>query len=159
MPEKITPEMERLLRKQNVAVVGTVSSSGTPNLSLKGVVEVDPRGFIYFIDLYRGKTRNNIKHDPRVALTVFSVREFQGYQFKGVASLIEAGPKFDRMAKAWFAKRRAVLAKRIVHNIRHGHSHGRSETSLPRPKYLVRVRVNKIYNLAPSSLRPSAVQP
>ena len=159
MSATITPVMERLLRKQNVAVVGTVSPSGTPNLSLKGVVEVDPKGFIYFMDLYRGKTRNNIKHDPRVALTVFSVMDFQGYQFKGVASLIESGPKFDRMARAWAAKRRTILAKRIVHNIRQGHSHGRSETSLSLPKYLVKVQVDKIYNLAPSSLRPAAVKP
>ncbi len=150
----ITPEMERLLRKVNVAVVATVAPTGTPNLSLKGVVDVDSRGMIYFMDLYRGKTRNNLKKNPRVALTVFNVKEFQGFQFKGTAELINSGPLFDKMVKAWSAKRRNVISKRIVQNIRRGHSHGRSEARFPRPKHLVRVRVSKVYSLVPASYRP-----
>jgi len=70
MTVKISEEMERLLLKQNVAVVATVSPGGIPNLSLKGVVQVKPEGYIYFLDLYRGKTRSNLIKNPTIALTV-----------------------------------------------------------------------------------------
>jgi predicted pyridoxine 5'-phosphate oxidase superfamily flavin-nucleotide-binding protein len=153
MTVKITDEMQRLLLRLNVAVVATIGPDGTPNLSLKGVVEVDPEGSIYFLDLYEGKTRNNLEKSPKVALTVFSVKEFKGYQFKGEAVLIHSGPLFEEMARTWVEKRRTLLSRRISENVRKGFSHGRSETRLPEPKYLVKVEVREIYNLVPESLR------
>ncbi len=153
MPIKIDQDMERLLLKQNVAVVGTCSAGGLPNLSLKGVVKVDPAGFICFLDLYRGKTRRNLEENPRVSLVVFNVPEFRGYQFIGKAELIKSGPLFEETVARWKKKKAALLSQRIVANIRKGHSSGRSELSLPIPKYLVRVRVEKIHNLVPAALR------
>lgn len=150
---KITEEMQRLLLKQNVAVVATVSPEGIPNLSLKGVVHVDPEGYIYFMDLYRGKTRSNLIKNPTIALTVFSIREFKGYQFKGSAVLIDSGPLYDEMVSAWKNKKTTIIGRRIIKNVRKGFSHGRSETYLSDPKYLVKVEVKKVYNLVPRSLR------
>ena len=153
MPVKINQEMERLLLKQNVVVVGTSGPDGLPNLSLKGVVKVDLEGSIYFLDLYRGKTRRNLERDPRVSLVVYDVPEFRGYQFAGEAELIESGPLFEETVERWKKKKTTLLSKRIIANIRKGYSSGRSELSLPTPKYLVRVKVEKIHDLVPEALR------
>ena len=155
MTVKITEEMERLLLKQNVVVVATVSPGGVPNLSLKGVVRVEPEGYIYFLDLYQGKTRSNLIKNPTIALTVFSVREFKGYQFKGSAVLIDSGPLYDEIVAAWKTKKINIIGSRIIKNVHKGFSHGRSETALPAPRYLVRVEVKKVYSLVPRSLRDS----
>jgi len=153
MTAKITEEMVSLLLKQNVAVVATVGPEGVPNLSLKGVVKVEPEGFIYFMDLYRGKTRSNLLRNQAVALTVFSVAQFKGYQFKGRAELIDSGQLYEEMVAAWKNKKRNIVGDRIIKNVRKGFSGEGSETHLPDPKYLVRVKVEKIYNLVPQTLR------
>ncbi len=153
MTIKLDKDMERLLLKQNVAVVGTCAADGLPNLSLKGVVKVDPAGSIYFLDLYRGKTRRNLEKNPQVSLVVYNVPEFRGYQFTGKAELIESGPLFEETVERWKKKKTTLLSKRIIANIRKGHSSGRSELSLPTPKYLVRVTVEKVHNLVPAALR------
>jgi len=156
MAIRLNEEMQHLLIKGNVAVVGTVNARGTPNLSLKGVVHVDPEGYIYFFDLYHGKTRSNLKRNHAVTLAVFNVREFKGYQFQGQATVIESGPLFDDLAKTWAAKRRKLSSQRIIDNIQRGFSHGRSEIHFPKPRYLVKLEVKRIHNLVPPALRVSA---
>ena len=91
---------------------------------LDALVEVKPEGYIYFLDLYRGKTRSNLIKNPTIALTVFSVREFKGYQFKGCAVLIDSGPLYDEMVAAWKTKKINIIGRRIIKNVRKGFSHG-----------------------------------
>jgi hypothetical protein len=152
MPVKLNEEMRRLLIKENVAVVGTVNARGVPNLALKGVVRVDLEGYVYFFDLFRGKTHANLKRNPSVAVSVFNIHEFKGYQFKGRAEVIESGPLFDELAARWVAKKRTLITQRIADNVRRGFSHGRSEVHFPHPRYLVRMEVGKIHNLVPPAL-------
>lgn len=151
---KIDKKMERLLTRQNVVVVGSVNPDGSPNLSLKGLLRVDPKeGIIYFCDLYRKKSSRNLKRNPAVSILVFSIEEFSGYQFTGTAELIESGPLFEEMSDEWSRKKSRLLGRRISKNVRKGFSHGRSELHLPPPRSVVRVRVERIYDLSPAHLR------
>ncbi|MFH1037721.1 MAG: pyridoxamine 5'-phosphate oxidase family protein [PVC group bacterium] len=150
---KIDKDMERLLTRQNVVIVGTVNPDNSPNLSLKGLLKVDPEGYIHFSDLYRGKTFRNLKRDPRVSVMVFSIEEFTGFQFTGVAELIESGPLFEEAEADWQAKKSWLLGRRISKNVRKGFSHGRSEFQLPSLKALVRVAVERVYDLSPDRSR------
>ncbi len=151
---KIDKNMERLLTRQNVVVVGSVNPDGTPNLSLKGLLQVDAEeGLIYVCDLYRKKTSRNLKRHPGVSILVFSIEEFSGYQFTGTAELIETGPLFEKMSADWSRKKSRLIGRRISRNVRKGFSHGRSETHLPPPRALVRVKVDKVYDLSPAHLQ------
>lgn len=151
---KIDKNMERLLTRQNVVVVGSVNPDGSPNLSLKGLLRVDPEeGCILFCDLYRKKTSRNLKSNPAVSVLVFSIEEFSGYQFVGTAEVIDSGPLFEKMAEEWAKKKSRLLGRRISKNVRKGFSHGRSELHLPPPRAVVRVTVEKIYDLSPAHLR------
>jgi len=148
---KIDKDMERLLTRQNVVVVGTVNPEGTPNLSLKGLLRVDPEeGVIHFCDLYRKKTSRNLENNPAVSVLVFSVEEFTGYQFIGTAELIESGPDFEEMSAEWIHKKSRLVGRRISKNVQRGFSHGRSELHLPPPRALVRMRVEKVFDLSPA---------
>ena len=148
---KIDKDMERLLTRQNVVVVGTVNPEGTPNLSLKGLLKVDPgKGIIDVCDLYRKKTCRNLKNNPAVSILVFSIEEFTGYQFTGTAELIESGPVFEETRKDWAKKKSRLLGRRISKNVQRGFSHGRSELHLPPPQALVRMRVEKVFDLSPA---------
>lgn len=151
---KIDKDMERLLIRQNVVVVGTVNPDGTPNLSLKGLLKVDAgRGMIDVCDLYSQKTCRNLKNSPAVSILVFSIEEFTGYQFLGTAELIKSGPIFEEMSAEWVDKKSRLIGRRISKNVQRGVSHGRSELHLPPPRALIRVRVERIFDLSP--LRPT----
>jgi predicted pyridoxine 5'-phosphate oxidase superfamily flavin-nucleotide-binding protein len=151
---KIDKDMERLLTRQNVVVVGTVNPDGSPNLSLKGLLRVNPEeGCILFCDLYRKKTSRNLKNNPMVSVLVFSIEEFSGYQFVGTAEMAESGTFFEEMSKEWSRKKSRLLGRRISKNVRKGFSHGRSELHLPPPRAVVRVTVEKVYDLSPAHLR------
>lgn len=148
---KIEKNMERLLTRQNVIVVGTVNPNGTPNLSLKGLLKVDAEGgVIDFCDLYRKKTFRNLKKNSAVSILVFSIEEFAGYQFIGPAEMFESGPLFEEMRAAWAHKKSRLIGRRISKNVRKGGSHGRSELHLPSPRALVRMTVERIYDLSPT---------
>lgn len=149
---KIDQDMERLLTRQNVVVVGTVNPDKSPNLSLKGLLRVETEeGVIHFCDLYRKKTCRNLKNNPAVSVLVFSIEEFSGYQFTGTAELIESGPVFEEMTAEWMEKKSRLVGRRISKNVQKGFSHGRSEIHLPPPRTLVRVTVEKVFDLSPSS--------
>jgi predicted pyridoxine 5'-phosphate oxidase superfamily flavin-nucleotide-binding protein len=151
---KIDKNMERLLTRQNVVVVGTVNPDDTPNLSLKGLLRVNPEeGCILFCDLYRKKTSRNLRNNPMVSVLVFSIEEFSGYQFVGTAEMVESGSFFEEMSKEWARKKSRLLGRRISKNVRKGFSHGRSEFHLPPPQAVVRVTVEKVYDLSPAHLR------
>jgi hypothetical protein len=151
---KIDQEMERLLTRQNVVVVGSVNPEGTPNLSLKGLLKVDSgKGIIDVCDLYRKKTYRNLKANPAVSILVFSIEEFTGYQFTGTAALIDSGPLFEKMSAEWTHKKSRLIGRRISKNVKRGFSHGRSEQHLPPPRALIRVQVERIYDLSPARSR------
>ncbi len=150
---KITTDMQRLLTRQNVVIVGTVNPDDSPNISLKGLLKVDPEGCIYFSDLYRGKTFRNIRRNPRVSVLVFSIEEFRGFQFIGRAELIESGPLFKEAEADWQAKKSRLLGRRISKNVRKGFSHGRSEFQLPSLKALIRMDVERVYDMSPDRSR------
>jgi hypothetical protein len=44
------------------------------------------------------KTRQNLKENPQVAVTVIDAATAKGYQIKGNAEMLTSGPLFDQMA-------------------------------------------------------------
>jgi predicted pyridoxine 5'-phosphate oxidase superfamily flavin-nucleotide-binding protein len=156
---RISRHTREMLLSEKVVLVGTANKRGVPNVSPKGVVSVDcAEGTIYFVDLYGGRTYRNLKENPQVSIAVVNYHEFCGYQFKGHTSLVSSGPLFENFKQAWERRSTGLLIERIIQNVRQGHSHGRSELHLPEPKHLVRVKVEKIIDLAPRGLKlPGAV--
>jgi hypothetical protein len=133
-------------------MVSSASNDGKPNASLKGVVDVIPQeGVIYFLDLYSQKTKDNLKENPQVSISIADIEGFEGYQFKGVVELIDEGDLFKKYVKRWERQRTVLLIERMIKNVQKGSSHGRHELYLPEPKYLVKVRVTEIYDLLPHS--------
>jgi len=54
---------------------------------------------LVFADLFSCKTRENLKANPKVAVTVVDEKNYKGYQLKGSAELLTAGPIFDQVAE------------------------------------------------------------
>ena len=82
-----------------LAWVATASSDGTPNATPKGSVRVLDDEHVIFADLYSLKTRENLKQNPKVAITMVDTETVTGYEIKGSAELLDSGPLFEEMAE------------------------------------------------------------
>lgn len=110
--------------KGKTAWVGTASRDGTPNATPKGSVKVLDDSHLMFADLFSRKTRENLKENPHISITVIDDKTFKGYQLKGLAELIDSGPLFERVKEE--------LSK--------------SPKQLPPPIYVVRITVGAVYD-------------
>ncbi|HMD84204.1 MAG TPA: pyridoxamine 5'-phosphate oxidase family protein [Terriglobia bacterium] len=104
--------------------VATATSDGAPNVTPKGTVRVMDDQHLIFADLFSLKTRQNLEQNSRVAVTVIDPATAKGYQIKGTAELISAGPLYDQMAEQL----------------------KQSSPSLPAPKYVVKIAVESVYD-------------
>ncbi|MDR0549825.1 MAG: pyridoxamine 5'-phosphate oxidase family protein [Deltaproteobacteria bacterium] len=113
-----------------LAWVATANSSGLPNLAPKGTLEIVDDETIVFADLFSLKSRTNLTVNPHIAVAVVESSPPNGYQFKGQAEMIDYGPDYE------------ALVKKL----------SEAAPGLPKPAYLVRMKVTEIYNLAPGPL-------
>jgi predicted pyridoxine 5'-phosphate oxidase superfamily flavin-nucleotide-binding protein len=95
---KISQEIQEFI-KGKMAWVSTASRDGIPNATPKGSVRVIDDEHLVFADLFSRKTRENLKANPKAAVTVIDEKSHKGYQLKGTGELLTAGPLFDQMAE------------------------------------------------------------
>ena len=84
IPEKV----RRLIKKEDVLVVGSASKSSIPNVSPRTAFYVDKDSSIYWIELFKHKSYRNLQKNPWCSIAVFDKKELRGYQMKGKASIV-----------------------------------------------------------------------
>jgi len=126
MATKISKELQDFV-KGKLGWVATADQEGLPNVTPKGTIQVLDDNTIIFADLFSLKTRDNLQKNPKVAVTVIDQEKFAGYQFKGKAELIDAGPVYEKV------KEELKKAPR----------------PLPEPKYVAKITVEAIYDQSP----------
>ncbi len=107
-----------------LAWVATSSPSGEPNVTPKGTLKLLDEQHITFADLFAGKTRQNLRDNPKVAVTVADLTTNKAYQIKGVAELVESGVLFSNIANAL----------------------KQSHQGLPEPRYVVKIAVEAVFD-------------
>jgi predicted pyridoxine 5'-phosphate oxidase superfamily flavin-nucleotide-binding protein len=122
----IPPEIKEFLAGK-VAWVATADKAGVPNLAPKGTLAALDDQTLVFADIFSLKSRAALEENPNVAVAVVDPAAPAGYQFKGKAELLASGPIYDAVA----AKVKAALPQ------------------VGAPKYVVKIAVSEIYNLAP----------
>ena len=95
---RIPKEVQEFL-KGKMAWVATAASDGMPNTTPKGSVRVIDDEHVIFADLFSRKTRENLRANPKVAVTVADMTTYKGYQIKGSAEILESGLLFEQMAE------------------------------------------------------------
>jgi predicted pyridoxine 5'-phosphate oxidase superfamily flavin-nucleotide-binding protein len=121
---KVTEEMKELLAT-GLAVVGTADRKGRPNIAPKGSLRLEDDETLVFAEGSGKKTLHNLRENPQVTVATVNREKMSGYQFKGKAELVEAGPLYDAVAKAVEARGR------------------------PKPLVAVKIKIEEIYSLKP----------
>jgi predicted pyridoxine 5'-phosphate oxidase superfamily flavin-nucleotide-binding protein len=97
-------EARRVVDEQRLCFVATVNADGTPNLSPKGTISVLDDDHLVFGDIRSPQTVQNLRQRPAVELNVIDPIRRKGYRFRGVATIVDPGARFDELV-AFFQSR------------------------------------------------------
>ncbi len=124
---KITDEIRKFVETQKISYVATVNKKGHPNVSPKGPLRIVDDKTLAFADLFSKKTRDNLKENPWIAVSVVDVGKKEGFQFRGKAEILTDGPLYEQ----------------IVEEI------SKPYTKRPMVQSVVKIGVKEIHDLAP----------
>lgn len=154
--KSISREIVYFFQRQRFVVVSTVDDNGIPHNACKGIVEINEDGRIYLLDLYRGRTLANLKQNPNISITAVEEHKFTGYCLKGKARIIDRKQLTAHVINAWEKRIASRITHRLLKNIKdendRGHQH-HPESILPKPEYMISVKVSEIIDLMPSHMR------
>jgi len=97
--KSITEDIKNLLLYADAKALATFSNDDINVVPVSSIKVVENE--IWLVDYFFNKTRNNIKNNPKVALTAWV--GLRGYQVKASASYLTEGSLFDE-AKKWISK-------------------------------------------------------
>ena len=121
---KLTKEMKAMFEQQ-LSVIATASKDGTPNIGPKGSMYAFDDETLAYSEGTGEKTLKNLQQNPKVAVMVVDREKTNGYQVKGTAELLSSGNFFEQVAKR------------------------QEERQRPRPKSVVKIRIEEIYSVKP----------
>ena len=150
----IPETVKNLLEKHHFIVVATLDKDGIIHTSAKAVIEVDQSGKVFILDLYKGKTYDNIKNNSSTTITVIDEHKFKGYSVKGRSKIFDKASLPKEILEIWDDKISKRIARRVIKHVKgeeSGHS-GVPEARFPVPKYLIELTVDSIVDLAPQGI-------
>lgn len=84
---KIPQEIQEMMHKQKVIVVGSVDLNGVCNLSPRTSFTYT-KDAICWLDFFKHKSQGNFKNLPWVSVGVFDKKKLRGFQIKGKVSFV-----------------------------------------------------------------------
>ena len=144
--DKLPESVKELLKRGHNAWIATVGSDGWPNVALKGTAMLLDADHVFFADLFSKKTRENLLHDPRVAVGLHAPTRDIAIQLKGRAVLVSSGDLFERVAGR-FVDAGAAEYEVTAALIRRGAKPNGSVLGFPRPKYVVQIEVVSVWDM------------
>ncbi|MEX0764345.1 MAG: pyridoxamine 5'-phosphate oxidase family protein [Nitrosopumilaceae archaeon] len=80
-------EVQEMMRKQKVIVVGSVDLNGVANVSPRTAFYFS-NDAIYWLDFFKHKSQGNFKSLPWVSVAVIDKKKLNGFQLKGKVSFV-----------------------------------------------------------------------
>lgn len=100
----LTADMKRVVREQRLAFVATVCADNTPNLSPKGTIAALDDEHLVFANIRSPQTIANLRRNAAIEVNVVDPMVRKGYRFKGTATVLEAGARYQEVM-AFFTAR------------------------------------------------------
>ena len=96
---KITEEMKKVTENTKGFAFATVAKDGNPHVIPVGFGKVLSEDELLLVDVFMNKTLENIKSNPKVAVSAWNMETLEGYEFKGSARVENSGKVFDDSVK------------------------------------------------------------
>jgi predicted pyridoxine 5'-phosphate oxidase superfamily flavin-nucleotide-binding protein len=151
---KLSAEIIAFFRGQGFLIVTTVDKNGCPHSACKGMIDIRSEGKICLLDVYHGKTYENLKSNPLISVTAVNEHKFSGFCLKGRARILNAQDIDAEIRNAWEEGIAGRLTQRLIKNLKEEKGHRtHPEAMLPQPKYLIVMDVEEIVDLTPGHLK------
>jgi predicted pyridoxine 5'-phosphate oxidase superfamily flavin-nucleotide-binding protein len=151
--KRLSDDIIRFFNRQRYVIVTTIGGDGVPHSSCKGIVRIGRDGEIYLLDLYKGRTSQNLERNPRLSITVVDEHHFRGYCLKGMGRKMKLDAVKPHILRTWERRLSSRITHRIIRNIRGEKGHPRHpEALLPRPRYLIAMEVSEVVDLTPAHI-------
>jgi len=144
---KIPEEIIDFFESEKIVIVATTDNKCKVNLSVKGLASIDPDGKIYIIDLYHGKTWENLGLNSSITIAAVNEEKFKGWQLKGLAKEYDS-QKSEEIMKNWDKKILKRISDRIIRNLKKKKQLAHSEVHLPEVEYIIEMQVEEIIDLS-----------
>lgn len=95
---KLTKEMEAMLAVE-LPIISTVNEDNTPNIGPKRSLRVYDENKLIYNENTGGRTLENLKKNPEVAVIVVDRPNLDGYRFVGKATVYTEGKYYDEACK------------------------------------------------------------
>jgi hypothetical protein len=110
----LTDDMKRLVRRQRLGYVATISPDGSPNLSPKGSLTVWGEDQLVFADVESPHTIRNLATNPVTEINVVDPFVRKGYRFRGKATILRSGDVYWKILELYKAEGADVRRIRTV---------------------------------------------
>jgi uncharacterized protein len=110
----LTDDMRRVVDEQRLGFIATVTPEGKPNLSPKGTTAVWDDEHLVFADVRSPVTVANLRANPAIEINLVDQTLRKGYRFKGVATVLAEGPRFEEIVKFYRARGSRSAIKHVV---------------------------------------------
>lgn len=151
---KVSEEIIHFFKKQGFAIVSTLNSDGSIHTACKGIIKVTPEGQVYLVDLYMGRTYQNLERNGVISISNADEHTFSGFSLEGKAGIISRDKLQPEILKAWDELIVSRLTRRLLKNIREEKGHpAHPEALLPNPKYMIMMEVREVIDLTPKHLK------
>ncbi|MFC1658552.1 pyridoxamine 5'-phosphate oxidase family protein [Candidatus Omnitrophota bacterium] len=152
--KRLSGEVVNFFLDQGFAIVSTIDKKGMPHNSCKGIIDINSKGLIYLLDLYQGKTYENLKTNPYLSITRVDEHRFTGYCLKGKAELVASSKLEPEIITAWQDRLTSRITRRLIKNVQGEKGHSQHpEALLPKPEYMIVMEVSEVINLSPQPLK------
>jgi len=146
--------VKNFLERQGFVIIATLDRSGSIHCSAKGIGCIEESGEIYIIDLYKGRTFQNLVDNSTVSIVAVDEYSFAGYTLKGEASIVDKKEMNKECLKQWDENVVKRISRRILRNLQQDKVSGsHPEARFPAPEYIIKIKIKEIVDLTPASLK------
>jgi len=129
---KITDKMKDIANKAKRFALATATKDGDPHVIPVGFGKVFSDDEVLLVNVFMKKALENIKANPKVAVSVWDYDGLKGYEFKGIARVETSGNVFEdsvKMVKSVFpqfdAKAAVVVKVESIYDVSAGPEAGK----------------------------------
>jgi predicted pyridoxine 5'-phosphate oxidase superfamily flavin-nucleotide-binding protein len=111
---QLTQEMMDFVKSSKTFALATATRSGEPNVAPVGTVFLMDPGTIWIGNQFMKATIENLKHNPRAALSIWTPGVKGCFKLKGDIKVVDKGESFERMKGMVTAKRADLVCRSLL---------------------------------------------
>ncbi len=135
--------LSKLLRAREFVSFATADLSGQPNAAPKLLLKFE-KPHVYLIDYSVAKTVENLRANPKAALSLMDLENLEGYRMIGPAELIENGEAFEHFSRELEKKLIQLSATRVIEGSRTGKKYAHYELEISDKFVVIKFKIEEV---------------